>query len=167
MIYGLSGRPLPPGLLYGSQIEAACEARNFPPCAAYGVANRETLRAQRSGWLAATFAGKDAATVITGDGGHGVFQLTSSFPDDWADVMANTLYALDHFLVPSMHYYAGAGHEGDELLDLIADAFNAGSGRVNSFRVQGLTADMATTGGDYGADVLRCYHALLESGVPT
>lgn len=159
MIYGISGLPAPSGL-YATVINTACmnATTNFPPCVAYAVANRETIRGERAGlWV--------AKSVVSDDGGHGLFQLTSSYPPDWDDPMANTLYALANFLLPALHYFAGAGHSGDDLIDLVADAFNAGTGRVDSYLRQGLKPDAATTGGDYGTDVLHNYR-LLAQGQP-
>lgn len=153
MIYGLAGGPIPQGLKYGAEIAAACGIA-FPPCLAYAIALRETIRGELSGqWI--------AATVESGDGGRGLFQLTSSWPPAWTDPAANARYAVDHFLVPSLHYFAGTGLVGDKLADAVADAFNAGTGTVESYLTRGINPDHVTTGGDYGADVVATYHRLL------
>jgi hypothetical protein len=162
VIYGISGAPVQGSLLYAAEINEAC-GDVFSPCLAYAVANRETIRGERGGqW--------NAATIVSRDGGYGLFQITYGMPGclaNWVDPLANAKYAVSAFLVPAMHYFAGAGHSGDVLADIIADAFNAGSGRVASFLSQGLKPDSATTGGDYGNDVAGCMHALLTTGQPT
>jgi len=160
MIYDISGRPIPSSLLYARVIESACEARNFPPCVAYAIANRETIRGERNGlWI--------SSTVISSDGGRGLFQLTSSYPSNWEDPLENTLYAIDHFLAPALHFFAGKGLRDTSLIDIVADAFNEGASRAESFRASGVSPDIGTTGGDYGRDVVTCYVSLLEKGVPT
>lgn len=90
MMYGILGVPVPAHLVYAEEINAAC-GDFFPPCLAYAVANRETIRGERGGlWR--------AATVVSPDGGHGLFQLTSWVPDDWADPARNAFWAVSRWL---------------------------------------------------------------------
>lgn len=170
MIYGILGAPIPvvdPPLPYAGIIQTVCEQKSFPPCFAYAVAWGETIGGQVSGWLSLTYGQKiTAATVISPDQGHGIFQLTSSWPLGWDDPFTNTCYAVAHFLRPALDYFAGKGHGGDALVDIVADAFNEGSGTVDSFLTRGVSPDRGTTGGDYGKNVVTRMHLLLDGRSP-
>lgn len=166
MIYGISGAPIPnrnPSLPYAGIIQTVAEQKNFPPCLAYAIAWRETISVEVSGWLELTY-GKNisARNVISPDEGHGVFQLTSSWPLEWDDPFTNTAYAISHFMQPALHYFAGRTFKGDLLVQLVADAFNEGTARVDSFLARGLSPDIGTTNGNYGATVRAHYRALID-----
>lgn len=161
MIYGIVGKDVPIQHAYAIPINKACGELGFSPLVAYAVANRETIRGERQGqW--------NASKVISGDGGFGLLQLTSWVPDNWQDPYTNAHWAVVRWLLPSMHHYA-VNHSlsGDQLIIAIADAFNAGEGRVCKACEQGQSLDSVTTGGNYGKDVLTCYHALLSGNPPT
>lgn len=152
MRWGLAGGPIPQHLPYAAQIQSACEDRNFSPLLAYAIAWRETIRGEVDGnWT--------AATVVSGDGGHGLFQLTSSYPPDWADPSANATYALDRFLIPDATYWVTrTSIRGDDLVRCLAASFNAGLGGAWAGHEKG-NVDLYTTD-NYAADVLRQYQRL-------
>lgn len=154
MNHGISGAPIPSGLPYADIIQAACEQRNFWPCVAYAIACNETIIGQLNGkW--------DAATVVSEDGGHGLFQLTSSWPDNWEDPAANTAYALDHFLLNARDEWLtwSKGIEGTDLVRAIAATFNAGFGGAWKGHENG-DVDLYTTD-DYGARAAAIYERLI------
>lgn len=156
MIYGISGTALPAHLPFAPNIQRACEtpAGNFPPCLAYPVAWRETIRGC-----------KNPVTVVSSDGGHGLYQLTSSFPIDWDDVDANIRYALEYFLKPSLVFFADRGLRGDGLIRCVAAAFNEGQGTAWLNHLAG-NVDLGTTGHNYASDVLSNYHRLISGQDP-
>jgi len=143
---GIVGEPLPNGLAYGVEIEAACDAHDFSPMLAYAIKMNET-------------AATDPPTIVSGDGGHGIFQLTSSYPPNWADPAANAAYAVAHFLAPAYNYWAARGYNGDDLIKLVAATYNAGLGATITAHDAG-DVDAATTD-DYGARAVANYHTLL------
>jgi hypothetical protein len=92
MIQGISGAPLPEGFPYKAIIEAVC-GEAFPPCLMGAIKMNETGLGE----------GPAAELNISFDGGHGLMQLTSSWPTDWAEPAYNAGYG-----------NAQAGHaEGD------------------------------------------------------
>jgi len=159
MIYGISTAPIPPRLAYATAIQGGCTAAVFPGCLAYAIAWRETIRGQLSGlW-------PSAVSVMSSDGGRGLFQLTSSYPTDWLDINGNIKYALSYFLVPSLHFFAGSGLRGDALVRMVAAAFNEGSEAATLDHLLG-NVDIGTTGHDYASDVLSNYYKLTSGQDP-
>lgn len=160
MRWGISGQPLPAGLLYGAEISAACAAYNFPVCFAYAIAWRESIRGESNGkW--------NAATVVSSDGGHGVFQLTSYVPTGWSDPLTNAEAALAYWLVPNVNsFYDRFDLRGDALVKAAADAFNRGYGAVSADLSAGRDPDAGSTGKNYGADVLAQYRRLIAGQNP-
>jgi hypothetical protein len=158
VIYGLSGAPVPSTLPYAGYINRACDVENFPPAFAYAIAWRETISGEGSSqWT--------AATVVSSDGGHGLYQLTASYPDDWQDPRANCEYAIDEFLRPAVSYWHGLeGYSGDDLVRLVAATFNAGLGNARAGHGAG-NVDLYTTQ-NYAAGVLAIYKALIATGKP-
>jgi len=153
MIHGIDSGKIPTQLIYAEIIQKAADDANVSALLCYAIANRETLRGQRAGsW--------DAASVVSADGGHGLFQLTSSWPSDWADPSANTAYAIAHFIKPAMDWLVEQGLEGDALIKGIAASFNAGLGAAWNAHVSQNDFDACTTGNDYASDVLANYLAL-------
>lgn len=162
MRWGIQGASLPTdkGLPYIDVVTAACAAVNFPPCFAYAVAWRETIRGQVGGkW--------DAATVVSGDGGHGLFQLTSYVPPGWNDPLTNAEAALKYWLLPNTNsFYDHFNLSGDNLVKAAADAFNRGYGAVSRSLSNGQDPDVGSANGDYGSDVLRQYKRLASGEAP-
>jgi hypothetical protein len=140
MQFGISGGPLPAGLPFGDVIEQVSDALNFSPILAYDGPS-------------------DPPTVVSDDGGHGLFQLTSSYPSDWAEPVPNTTYAIEHFLEPALTFWSGQGYEGDPLIKLVAAEFNSGRSNTVAGHEQG-DCDLYTTH-NYGARCVAGYHELL------
>jgi hypothetical protein len=103
--------------------------------------------------------------VKAGDGGRGLFQLTSSYPTDWLDINGNIKYALSYFLVPSLHFFAGSGLRGDALVRMVAAAFNEGSEAATLDHLLG-NVDIGTTGHNYASDVLSNFYKLTSGQDP-
>lgn len=153
MIAGISGAPVASNRLYASIINDVCVRLNFPPRLAYAVAMNETIIGEMNGkW--------NACTIVSFDGGHGLFQLTSSWPDDWADPVANTEYAVKNFLRDAFDTFV-TRVSGDDLVRCVAAAFNAGLGAAVAAHARG-DVDRCTTD-RYGERALENYHALAEA----
>lgn len=166
MIYGVSGAPLPSGLPYGDAIAAAASAANFPPCWLYAQGWQETIKVD--GWLQTL--GKTAANYISFDNGHGIFQLTSSWPDDWQDPSANAAYAIAHFLQPAIQFWTTTyNFSGDDLVRACAAEFNAGrQAAINGHNEGDVGAHTTHTGGvAYDDLVLKYYHQLAGGMHPS
>lgn len=158
MMFGMHGGPLPPTLPYAGAISAAC-GQLFPPLVAYSVACRESIIGEMNGkW--------DAATVVSGDNGHGLFQLTSWFPQHWEDPQTNAIAAVRNWFVPDMLWWRDQipGVQGDDLVRCIAASFNAGRGGAWNGHIAG-DVDKYTTD-NYAAGVLQIYRNLLQKGTP-
>lgn len=157
MRYGIVAGTIPGHLPYASIVQTAAEQENFSAALPYAVAWRETIRGERNGkW--------NAASVISGDGGRGLFQLTSSYPDDWERPDRNCHYALEHFLKPARDFFVAEGLLGEALIRCIAASFNAGIETAWEAHLAG-DVDRCTTGCDYAADVFHVYSAII-SGHP-
>jgi hypothetical protein len=157
--YGIVSGVIPAHLPYSAPIQEACTERDFSAFLTYAVAWRETIRGEIAGlWVPLT-----AATVVSGDGGHGLCQLTSSWPNPgWETPETNVCWAIDHYLKPDMDWLAGKGLTGEALIRGTAAAFNAGLGAAWDGHIERNDFDAYTTGNDYAADVLSVYNALVE-----
>lgn len=157
--WGISGRVIPTGLLYAGPIGKACQDRNFPPCFAYAIAARESIIGEMNGkWK--------ASTVVSFDNGHGLFQLTSSWPSNWEDPYTNALYAIDNFLIPDIAQWIKRipDLQANDLVRCAAASFNAGFGGAWSGHADG-DVDKYTSD-RYGQGVLDIYLNLLRKGEP-
>jgi hypothetical protein len=160
MIYGISTVPIPVKLLYSGPIQVGCTLADFPGCLAYAIAWRESIKGEVAGlW-------PSAVSVLSSDGGRGLYQLTSSWPVDWLDIGTNIRYALTYFLVPSLHFFAGSGLRGDALIRMVAAAFNEGSQAATLDHLLG-NVDIGTTGHDYASEVLSNFYKLTSGQAPT
>jgi hypothetical protein len=144
--YGISGAPIPPGLPYGDEIQHACELLDFAPCVAYAIKMNET-------------GPDDPPDIISIDGGHGILQLTASYPLNWDDPYSNALYAIAHFLLPAQEYWAALGYSGDNLVRLIAATYNSGLGNAIAAHDLG-NVDLYDTD-NYGTRCVENVHSLL------
>lgn len=156
MQFGISGKPIPPALRYASAINKAC-GDTFFPLVAYAIACNESIVGEIAGkW--------NACTVCSADGGHGLFQLTSSWPAAWDDPDANARYAVQHFLYPALlQWRVNAPNVlGDDLVRAIAATFNAGFGLAWDGHKRG-DVDLYTTD-RYGQRALSYYRSLESSG---
>ena len=157
MIYGLSGAPVNPTLLYAGYTNRAAVDCNFPPAVIYAVAYHETI---------SSYPKIDPATYISDDQGHGLCQLTASWPDGWADPYTNATYAILSFLEPAIKYWHGLyGYQGTTLLKLVAATYNEGLGAAIKYHEQG-NVDAGTTN-DYGQAIVDIYTNLTQKGIPT
>lgn len=152
MLYGLSGTPIPQGLPYADPLSQAAGHENFSPPLLYAIGAIETILGESTGYI------KNAASAVSGDGGHGIFQLTSSWPPNYADPYTNALYAIRVFLLPALHHWNEAGFSGDNLVRLVAATFNEGLGAAIARHDAG-DVDAGTTD-HYAARALACYHVL-------
>ena len=154
MIWGLSGAPCDPSKPYADAIEAAAEYTGFPPKWLYAIAWQETIVLQVAGvW--------NAATIVSGDGGHGLFQLTSSYPVNWQDPYTNAVYAVEGdpmFLRGAAKYWFGRGYRGRELVKLASATFNAGLKNVLAGHADGDADEWDTN--KYGQRIVNSLDAI-------
>jgi|SRR6185312_6683470 len=151
MIHGISATTLPDGFPYKAIIEDLCGSTFFP-CLVGAIKLNET----------GTGFGPVTENDISGDGGRGVMQLTSSYPSNWQDPKANIRYAIKHFLVPAMNEWSSE-LQGDDLVRAIAATYNAGLGNAQAGHKIG-DIDAYTTN-RYGERCLKRYQALLQGMV--
>lgn len=159
---GIAGAVVPLSLQYADEINRACVLGDFSPMVAYAVKWNETA------------AMPNATTVISGDDGHGLFQITPEdwwTPEmvsrwasiDWTNPYSNALFAVDYFLVPAETYWQSI-FQGEDLVRAIAAEFNAGrTAAIDGHREGNL--DKYTTKG-YAARALATYLRLLSGEAP-
>jgi len=149
---------VPSNLPYADPINRAAIALDFPPLFAYAIACRESIIGEMNGkW--------NAATVVSGDNGHGLFQLTSWWPDDWQDPYTNAYCAIKDWLLQDVPTWLRQyGMTGDALIKCVAASFNAGLGAALAAHSAG-NVD-ACTSEDYGAGVVSIFHNLVAKGAP-
>lgn len=150
---GIDGAPLPAGFPYKDIIEQVCLDNGVAPCLVGAIKMNETGLGQ----------GPGTENDISGDGGHGIMQLTSSFPDNWQDPTANISYAVEHFIVPAWADWDET-LQGDDLVRAIAATYNAGYGSAYAGHVKG-NVDLYSTD-NYGARCLAKYTALIGGTIP-
>ena len=148
---GISGVPLPDGFPYKDIIDTVGVANNVSPCLIGAIKVNESGLA-------------DPPDVQSADGGHGLMQLTSSWPSDWADPQANFTYAVAHFITPAWQYWADQGLVGENLVRAIAATYNAGLGNAIAGHRNGNVDELTTN--NYGARALANYQALIGGTIP-
>jgi len=166
MLFGVAGNGLPSGLTYGDAIAAAAAAANFPPCWLYAHGWQETIKVE--GWLQSM--GHTPADYISGDGGHGIFQLTASVPPNWQDPKVNAGYAITQFLKPAIAHWNGKyGYTGDPLIRSVAAQYNAGQGGADRGHAAGDVGKYTThtDGVSYSDLVLKYFHQLSAGKHPS
>lgn len=151
-----------PDMPYAADIQHQCDLKNFSASFAYAIAYRESIRLEVNG-------GTNAATVVSCDGGYGLFQLTYPFtqpwpPAGWQIPANNCKYALDEFLIPNFNMFAGRGLEGDDLVKVTAASYNAGAQAAWEAHEAG-NVDSVTTD-NYGEAVLQFYLRLAQGLKP-
>lgn len=164
MEFGVLDPPLPPDAPFRQEIGLTCQSANISRSLVYAVGWNETL-----GEYGAKAADKlqDGADPVTqkmpdgGDAGHGVFQLTSSWPPNWSDPVENCRYAINNFIRPAMHYWAAQGYRGEQLVLLTAAEFNAGRENVTLGLRNHEDPDIFTTA-RYGRRAVINYAALAK-----
>lgn len=152
---GIVGALVPSSMRYSSAVNGAAVETKFSPLLVYTVAWIETIEGEVStnSW--------DAATVISSDGGHGLCQLTSSFPQNWDDPRYNCIYAINNFLKPALDFWSSKpyNYTGDNLVRAILAEYNAGRSQALAGHAAG-NLDLYTTN-KYAARGLDMYHKLI------
>lgn len=148
---GISGAPLPDGFPYKQTIEVIC-GTTFFPCLVGAIKMNETGLGH----------GPDTENDVSFDGGHGIMQLTSSWPSNWQDPHANIQYAVEEFMRGAYASFTSPPYSfsGDTLVKAIAAAYNAGFANAVAGHNEG-DLDKYTTN-NYGARALTHYHNLLN-----
>lgn len=158
MRWGIESGTLDPALPYVLDVSRAAIAENVPEVLLYAIAWHESIEGQVNGWWS-------AATVLSADGGHGLCQLTSSWPDDWEDPCANARFACTQFIVPAGEYWQSRVTSPLDLVRCIAATYNAGLGNAVAGHAKG-DVDAFTTD-RYGERVAVIYENLIDTGKPT
>lgn len=157
---GISGAPVPAAREYARLFNDVGILRAFPPLVICAVRLNETAEGFPPDGLQ---DGADPATGLMPNGsnaGHGIMQLTSSWPADWADPGASIDYATTKFLIPARDYWAPT-LQGDDLVRAIAASYNAGIGGAQLGHDRG-DVDLCTTD-RYGARALAHYLQLAAA----
>ena len=150
---GISGKPLPVGFPYKSIIEQIC-GTTFFPCLVGAIKLNETGLGQ----------GPHTETNVSFDGGHGIMQLTSSYPSDWQTPHSNIAYAVEHFLKPDFNYWK-SHLQAEPLIRAIAASYNAGLGNAQVGHNEG-DLDKFTTQ-RYGERCYSKYFELINGRIPS
>lgn len=157
MRWGIESGTLDPNLPYAAAVTAAAVECDIPVALLYSIAWHESIQGEINGkWI--------AATVVSGDGGYGLCQLTSSWPDDWQDPQANARYACEVYIAPAAEYWVNRVSAPDDLVKCIGATYNAGLGSAVAGHQQG-NVDLYTTD-NYGAAIVDIYRNLINSGFP-
>lgn len=154
MEFGISGQPVPSNLPYSEVINYVCQKYNFSPCLAYAIAWREVIVLEVNGTI------ENALTEVSPDGGHGLFQLTETWPVDWEDAASNTQFAVTFYLIPALTFWSQVeGLTGEDLVKCIAAEFNCGRGMALRGHKNG-NVNLYTTN-NYASGVLANYDKLI------
>jgi hypothetical protein len=157
VVYGISGATVPTDFPYAAIFNRLGQIfPTFPPMLLASIAWRETL---------SVMPPEAAATCVSGDNGHGVCQLTTSWPDSWQDPETNIRYAWVEYVQPAIRYWHGLmGYAGEPLVKLVAATYNEGLAAAITYHNEG-NVDAGTTN-DYGNGVLQIYQSLVSTGKP-
>jgi hypothetical protein len=147
---GISGLPLPAAFPYWQIFQDLCMKYEVAPCLVGAI------KVNESGLT-------DPPDVMSGDGGHGLMQLTSSWPENWADPATNIEFAIVNFILPDWRYW-DQYLQGDGLVRAIAASYNAGLGNAIAGHEQG-NLDLYTTD-NYAARALANYYQLAAGTLP-
>lgn len=168
MIYGISGAPIPSELPYAGPVMSACLGNSIPPCFMYAIAWRETIREYGETAAVCLQDGGNYTTGLLPDGsnaGHGLCQLTTSWPSAWPDPVINVTYAITEFILPAIRYWHGLQRfTGDTLVLLVSATYNEGLGAAEKYHARG-NVDAGTTD-EYGHGVLGYYRNLVAGNRP-
>lgn len=97
--------------------------------------------------------------VVSDDAGHGLMQLTASWPEGWQDPETNIEYAAVNFVRPAYDYWQGQGMLGDDLIRCTGASFNGGLGGAQAGHRRG-NVDLYTTN-NYGHRLVAQFHQIL------
>lgn len=157
---GISGGPLSEKHEYATIVNALSDAGGVSPLLVYAIRLNETSEGFPPNGLQ---GGADPETGLMPDGsyaGHGIMQLTSSWPADWKDPEANFRYAIEEFIAPEWaRWVTETGLQGEGLVRAIAASYNAGYGGAFAAHARG-DVDAVTTN-RYGERALEHYRQLL------
>lgn len=157
---GISGAELASKHEYAAIVNQLAIGAGVAPLLVYAIRLNETSEGFPPDGLQ---GGADPKTGLMPDGsnaGHGVMQLTSSWPSDWEDPAANIGYAIEHFIAPAWKDWVGIfAIKGDDLIRCIAASYNAGFDAARKAHIAG-DVDAVTTD-RYGDRALEHFHALL------
>lgn len=149
---GISGAALPAGFPYKPIIEKVCFENDCSPCLVAAIKMNETGL-------------DDPPDIVSGDGGHGLMQLTSSYPSNWADPYANFQYAVQNYITPAWAFWVGEGLQGGDLVRAIAAEYNAGRGGAEEGHAEGDIGKYTTD--HYDQRCLSNYLALIGGTIPS
>jgi len=167
---GIISGLIPAQFPYADPIQRAAELHNVSAFVVYSIGEQETINGEQSGWLVAAYGpGTTAANVVSNDGGHGIFQLTSSYPQLWQDPYTNAEFACANFIAPAWEFWSGQPYNlvGDALVRAVAAEFNAGRGLALAGHLNHSNVGIWTTKTDgiqYDLMVLQNYHRFLKLG---
>lgn len=150
---GISAALVPNEFPYADIINVQATFQDFFPCVVAAIKVNETGLGQ----------GPTTENDISGDGGHGIMQLTSSWPSDWQEPELNIEYAIEHYMVPAYEYWLGK-LQGDDLVRAIAATYNAGLGNALAGHANGNLDEFTTN--NYAARCLSHYQALITGVIP-
>lgn len=147
---GIAGGPLASHHEFAAIVNELAIELDVSPLLVYAIRLNETSEG-------------DSPSIVSFDGGHGVMQLTSSFPPDWADPAANIRYAIVDYIAPDWKSWKAAepSLQGDDLVRCIAAGYNGGFERALQAHRAG-NVDRATYSGHYAADAVANYHRLVD-----
>lgn len=155
--FGISNAHLPASFPAFQTFNSIGLSRGFFPCLLGAIAWEETLK---------VLPLANAMSYISYDNGHGVMQLTDSWPSGWKVLSSNLAYAVDDYLMPALKQWTSQTTlMGDVLVKCVAATYNAGFGQAWEGHLNG-NVDQFTENGDYGARVLADYTALVSGIVP-
>jgi hypothetical protein len=169
---GISAGPLPDGIKYGAPIQKAGDDYDYSPVVCYAIADIETISVED--WIEATWPGRTAATVITGNGvddpyGYGMFQETpetsgNQLPVNWEDPYVACTFAIKMHLARAEAFWVGIVGPGEPLVRCIAAEYNAGrSGALEGHHAGDVGMYTTTSGGvSYPDRVLAVYRSLVK-----
>jgi hypothetical protein len=170
MRWGVDAAPIPVDLPFMAGVTSAALEFDFPPCFAYAIATTENVDLLSTDPQA-------ALSVISGDNGHGLCQITpASWWEPpitaawavcpWQDPAENMAFALKWFLLPAVAYWNQTLlMEGDALIRCVAAEYNAGRSEAIAGHNAG-NVDLYTEHGNYAARALANFAALVAGRTP-
>lgn len=175
---GLLAGPLPTGLNlpFADAVARACaQFATFSPLVAYAIKVNETGDSTDPAQMQdGTVPGTDHLSDGS-NAGHGIFQLTSAWPMQWAAPEQNASFAIWHDgpEFAGMHaaetYWAARDMQGDDLVRCIFASYNAGIGGAEQGHAEGDVGKYTTkdsSGANYADRALAHYKALAAGKSP-
>jgi len=160
MRYGIAAPPVPAAFPFASEFNTVGQFTGVSPVLLAAHAYVETL---------CVLPADEARTYLSYDSGHGLMQLTSSFPSLWQDAATNIGYAANQFIIPALEqWYHDYQYTGDTLVRCEAATYNAGLSAALRGHFQGNVGMYTTTsdGVTYDVRVLNAYKTLAAGALP-